>query len=272
MTDDTSFLDSRRLQKMSVMTDAHRSRGCLTQCGKTFLQAKHDPMVLTLRANMLMTLFLPHAHFSSFATCMRCGGDVCPLIGATATTTNDTFFLQRTTLPPNTNRTQKKRPIFRSPTCFFFHVVATKKTLTPFHSNSMHPFSRLAPHTERRMRKEFCHHTMSARVQDNCGVQGNASDQQRYLEIHLRSFPGSVYNLTFTRFFSLFHGHSSSILRRYMLSRVSPRLRRHMLSCVKTHVRLDLLQGAPAGFLWCRQARLAVPLVHCCPLHAPGVP
>ena len=35
------------------------------------------------------TVFLPLAHFSSFATCMRCGLDVCPLIGATATSTNE---------------------------------------------------------------------------------------------------------------------------------------------------------------------------------------
>ena len=43
--------------------------------------------------NILMTLFLlPLAHFSSFATCMRCGLDVCPLIGATATSTNEAML------------------------------------------------------------------------------------------------------------------------------------------------------------------------------------
>ena len=43
---------------------------------------------------------------------MRCGPDVCPLIGAKATSTNEAFFLQRTRQPPNTNHTPKKRPIF----------------------------------------------------------------------------------------------------------------------------------------------------------------
>ena len=43
---------------------------------------------------------------------MRCGVDVCPLIGATATSTNEAFFLQRTRLPPYTSHIQKKRPIF----------------------------------------------------------------------------------------------------------------------------------------------------------------
>ena len=42
--------------------------------------------------NMLMTHFLPLAHFSSFATCMRCGGDVSALIGTTATSTNESMF------------------------------------------------------------------------------------------------------------------------------------------------------------------------------------
>ena len=58
---------------------------------------------------------------------MRCGGDVCPLIGATATSTNEAFLLQRTRLPPYTNRTQKKKKAdFRSPTMFF--RVFTKPT------------------------------------------------------------------------------------------------------------------------------------------------
>ena len=68
-----------------------------------------------------MTLFFYHMLIlSSFATRMRCGGDVCPLIGATATSTNEAFFFfsQRTRLPPYTNRTHKKRPIFDHRLCF----------------------------------------------------------------------------------------------------------------------------------------------------------
>ena len=72
----------------------------MSNTGGTWDNAKKDistservPMVLTLRANMLMTLFLPHAHFSSYATCMRCGLDVCPLIGATRTQKNCRFSI-----------------------------------------------------------------------------------------------------------------------------------------------------------------------------------
>ena len=43
---------------------------------------------------------------------MRCGLDVSPLIGATATSTNEAFFLQRTRLPPYTSHTQKKNGRF----------------------------------------------------------------------------------------------------------------------------------------------------------------
>ena len=32
---------------------------------------------MCVRVDMLMTLFVPHAHFSSFVTCLRCGGDMC---------------------------------------------------------------------------------------------------------------------------------------------------------------------------------------------------
>ena len=51
-------------------------------------------MLMCVCVDMLMTLFvfLPHAHLSSSATCMRCGLDVSPLIGATATSTNEAFF------------------------------------------------------------------------------------------------------------------------------------------------------------------------------------
>ena len=51
--------------------------GTLDNAKKDISTSEHVPMVLTLRANMLTALFLPHAHFSSFVTCMRCGGDMC---------------------------------------------------------------------------------------------------------------------------------------------------------------------------------------------------
>ena len=37
--------------------------GTLDNAKKDISASEHVPMVLTLRANMLMTLFLPHAHF-----------------------------------------------------------------------------------------------------------------------------------------------------------------------------------------------------------------
>ena len=38
------------------------------------------------------TVFLHRLIFHFFVTCMRCGLDVCPLIGARATFTNEAFF------------------------------------------------------------------------------------------------------------------------------------------------------------------------------------
>ena len=55
--------------------------------------------------------------FSSFVTCMRCGLDVCPLIGATATSTNDVFFAAGETATAHESYT-KKRPIFDHRLCF----------------------------------------------------------------------------------------------------------------------------------------------------------
>ena len=73
-------------------------------------------------ANMLMTLFFPHAHFSSFLTCMRCGVDACTLIGATATSTNEAFFLTVT-------RTQKNGRF--SITDFFFCMWSRQRSYDP---------------------------------------------------------------------------------------------------------------------------------------------
>ena len=76
--------------------------------------------------DMLMTLFLPYAQF--FIIChvhARCGGDVWPLIGATATSTNDVFFATDETATLHESYT-KKTADFRSPT-MFFRAVATKK-------------------------------------------------------------------------------------------------------------------------------------------------
>ena len=91
---------------------------------KTIVQADMYLMVPTLRANMLMTRFLPHAHFSSSFTCMRYVLDVCTPIGATATST-EVFFATDETATPHESHTRKTAD-FRAPTTFF-HVVATKK-------------------------------------------------------------------------------------------------------------------------------------------------
>ena len=49
------------------------------------------PMVQTQCVNILMAFFFPLVR-SSFATCMRCGGDVSALIGATAISTKKAVF------------------------------------------------------------------------------------------------------------------------------------------------------------------------------------
>ena len=69
--------------------------------------------------------------FSSFATCMRCGGDVCPLIGATATSANDVFFFCNGRDCHLHETYTSKTADFRSPT-MFFRVVATKKPRSHF--------------------------------------------------------------------------------------------------------------------------------------------
>ena len=79
--------------------------------------------------DLLMTLFV-------FTTCSffhhlpRAGGDVCPLIGATATSTNKAFFCNgRDCATQHESYTTQKMADVRSLT-MFFHVVATKKALT----------------------------------------------------------------------------------------------------------------------------------------------
>ena len=90
------------------------------------LSRSHVHMVLTLLVNMLMTLFLHMLLFSSYVTCMRYGGDVCPLIGATATSTNEAFFSRNGRDCHPTRIVHKKTADVRSPTVFF-RVVATEK-------------------------------------------------------------------------------------------------------------------------------------------------
>ena len=70
--------------------------------------------------NMLMTLFFFHLLiFSSFVKCMRCGLDVCSLIGATATFTNEAFFCNgRDCHPTRVIHKKKKLPIFDHRQCF----------------------------------------------------------------------------------------------------------------------------------------------------------
>ena len=65
------------------------------------------------------TVFSTCSFFSSFVTCMRCGLGVCPLIGATATFTNEALFCNIRDCHPKTSGTQTKRPIFDHRLCFF---------------------------------------------------------------------------------------------------------------------------------------------------------
>ena len=63
----------------------------------------------------------PHAQFSSFVTCMRCGLDVCPLIGATAISKKIFATEETATL----RVVHKETADFRSTSVF--HVAATPK-------------------------------------------------------------------------------------------------------------------------------------------------
>ena len=119
------FLSSSVLvSSVQLPTSMSNTGGIWDNAKKDISTSEHVPMVLTLRANMLMTLFLPHAHFSSFVTCMRSGLDVYPLIGATVTSTNEAFFATDETSTIHESYTEK-RTIFDHR--LFFQVVATKK-------------------------------------------------------------------------------------------------------------------------------------------------
>ena len=120
------FLSSSVLvSSVQLPTSMSDTGGIWDNAKKDISTSEHVPMVLTQRVNMLMTSLKAHAHFSSFVTCMRCGGDVSPLIGATATSTNEAFCCNGRDCHP-TRAVHNKTADFRSPT-MFFHAVATKK-------------------------------------------------------------------------------------------------------------------------------------------------
>ena len=78
-------VDLCRVLSSSVLVSSVQLPTSMSNFGGTWDNAEKDistsellPMVLTLRANMLMTLFY-HMLFCHHSTCMWCGGDVCPL-------------------------------------------------------------------------------------------------------------------------------------------------------------------------------------------------
>ena len=60
------------------------------------------------------TVFTTCSFFSSFVTCMRCGLDVSPLIGATATSTNEAFFFLQVSCADRTRCSNLTRNSTRS--------------------------------------------------------------------------------------------------------------------------------------------------------------
>ena len=121
-------VDLCRVLSSSVLVSSVQLPTSMSNTGGTRDNAKKDistseHMVQTLRANMLMTLFLPHAHFLSFVTCC-CAEWMSELFFAT----DDTATLHESYT--------KKTADFRSPTklhhftetpCKFFPKNARKE-------------------------------------------------------------------------------------------------------------------------------------------------
>ena len=120
-------VDLCRVLSSSVLVSSVQLPTSMSKFGGTWDNAEKDistsellPMVLTLRANMLMTLF--YHMFFFFIIPRACGAEemYAHWIGATATSTHETFFLQRT-------ETATQHESYTN-TDLFFHVVTTKNS------------------------------------------------------------------------------------------------------------------------------------------------
>ena len=134
------FLSSSVLvSSVQLPTSMSNTGGTWDNAKKDFSRSEHVPMVLTLRVNMLMTLFLPHAHFFTMhavrTRCMstdRSNGNL----------HKSSFFSNGRDCHP-ARIVHKKRPIFDHRLCF-----SVWPRLKNYDPTSRKPHARSSHHSE----------------------------------------------------------------------------------------------------------------------------